>query len=70
MTKQDNPEYFAHLCLVIEAVFAAENKLTDTTDIKKRLKAKKITPRHYVEAIAEEMISRTDKSEIENDCKN
>lgn len=69
MTKEDNPEYFKHLCLVIECVFAAERHIIETTDIQKKLKAKKITYSQYIEAIAEEMISRTPKSEFDK-CKN
>lgn len=50
-------------------VFAAESKLIETTDLQKKLKAKKITYSQYIEAIAEEMISRTPKSEFDK-CKN
>lgn len=64
MTRQDNPEYFDHICLVVEAVFAAENKLV-RDGLGNKLKSGEITPMEYIEAVAEEMISRTDKSEIE-----
>ena len=58
MTKEDNPEYFDHICLVVEAVFAAENKLV-RDGLGKKLKSCEITPREYIEAVAEELISRT-----------
>ena len=65
MTRQDNPEYFAHLCIVVEGVFAAEHRLIKKERLTERLKAGEITPRQYIEEVAEEMISRTDKSEID-----
>lgn len=58
MTKEDNPEYFDHICLVIEAVFAAENKLV-RDGLGNKLKSGEITPIEYNEAVAEELISRT-----------
>lgn len=66
MTRQDNPKYFDHLCIVVESVFAAENRLANEARLTERLKAGEITPRQYIEEVAEEMISRTDKSEVEN----
>lgn len=65
MTRQDNPEYFDHLCIVVEGVFAAEHRLIKKERLTERLKAGEITPRQYIEEVAEELISRTDKSEIE-----
>lgn len=66
MTREDNPQCFAHLCEVIKAVFMAEDAANKKQHIGTRLSNKKITPDEYVEAIAEEMISHTDKSEIED----
>lgn len=66
MTREDNPKYFAHVCEVIKAVFLAEVATDEKQHIGKRLSSYKITPDEYVEAIAEEMISHTDKSEVED----
>ena len=58
MTRKDNPEYFDHICLVVEAVFAAENKFV-RDGLGNKLKSGEITPIEYIKAVAEELISRT-----------
>lgn len=65
MTRNDNPEYFAHICLVVEGVFAAEHRLIKKERLTERLKAGEITPQQYIEEVAEEMISQTPKSEFD-----
>lgn len=64
MTKQDNPTYYSHLCEIIKAIFAAEHACNER-GLSDRLKAREITPEEYIEAVADELLSRTDKSEIE-----
>lgn len=63
MTKQDNPTYYAHVCEVIKAVLSAENKCI-SRGIVERFKAHEITADQYIEEVADELLSRTDKSEI------
>lgn len=67
MTRDDNPEYFQHVCEVIQAVFTAEHAMIEQKDISCRLKRREITPSEYVECIAEELIRPTDKNEILNE---
>ena len=61
MKREDNLEYFEHLCDVIKAVFAAENNLQP--GLAEDLKSKKITADEYVERVADELLSRTDSIE-------
>lgn len=65
MTREDNPEYFAHVCEVIKSVFMAEDKADTEHHLRERLVKKEITPDQYVEYIAEELISTTPKEEVE-----
>lgn len=69
MTREDNPEYFAHVCEVIKSVFVAEDEANTKHQIGKRLQAREITPDQYVEYIAEEFISATPKEEVEKEWK-
>lgn len=64
MTIEDNPKYFAHVCEVIKAVFMAEDKINSEHSLLAKVTNGKMTPDEYVEHIAAELISTTDKSEI------
>lgn len=64
MTRQDNPTYYSHVCEVIKAVIVAVQACNER-GLSERLKAREITPEEYIEAVADELLSRTDKSEIE-----
>lgn len=66
MTREDNPKYFAHVCELIKAVFVAEQNSVDKKDIRTLLKEGKITPDEYVEMVATELISTTDKNEVKD----
>lgn len=66
MTREDNPEYFAHVCGVIKAVFMAEQECENKYGISKKVKTGEITADQYVEFVAEELIGPTDKNEIED----
>lgn len=65
MTREDNPTYFAHVCEVIKSVFMAEEVANEKHKIGTRLANHKITPDEYVEAIADELLSKTNKEDIE-----
>lgn len=65
MTREDNPEYYAHVCDVISAIFKAEHKCIERDDILNKLKANAITPQEYIESIADELISTKEPEEIE-----
>lgn len=66
MIKEDNPAYFNHVCEVVKAVFAAENELVDSENIKERLQRKEITPEEYIELVAAELIRPTRKEDIDD----
>lgn len=42
MTREDNPEYFAHVCEVIKAVFMAEQACEEKYGISKKVTAGEI----------------------------
>lgn len=66
MTREECPkEYFEHLVEVVRSVFAAENKLRDTGVLSKET-VKGKSAEWYCEKVAEELISRTEASEIMN----
>lgn len=67
MTRADNPEYFEHVCEVIKAVFVAEDMCEKKHNIKERVKSHDITPQQYVEYIADELVSKTDPNELNNE---
>lgn len=65
MTRNECPkEYFEHLVEVVRSVFAAENKLrADGVFSKEAVKGK--SAEWYCEKVAEELISRTRKEELD-----
>ena len=66
MTKEECPkEYFEHLTEVVRSVFAAENKLRDTGVLSKEA-VKGKSAEWYCEKVAEELISKTRKEELES----
>lgn len=65
MTREDNPEYYAHVCLVIKSVFAAEKRCVYRDHIKERFNAGEITADQYVEIVADELIRPTKPEEIQ-----
>jgi len=63
MTKQ---EYHTHLCSVIAAVFGAEHAVLDRDPhLKESLRAHIITPEEYIILIADELLSATPDSELQ-----
>lgn len=65
MTREDNPEYYAHVCLVIKSVIKAENHCIKYNRIVERFKAGEINADQYVEIVADELIRPTKPEEID-----
>jgi len=64
MTREECPkEYFEHLTEVVRSVFAAENKLRASGVLSKEA-VKGKSAQWYCEKVAEELISRTEASEL------
>lgn len=65
MTREECPkEYFEHLVEVVRSVFAADTELYNRGVFSKEA-CSKMTADEYCEKVAEELISRTRKEELD-----